>query len=231
MTISFIKMRLMRKYCLFLLLFCLLPLASGAQTAAPEATKADINTNTSALLADISAYLQAFDNVSGRFIQINPQGDTLEGRFLFKQPGFLRFSYDAPSQLLIVANGRRLFVQEMPDESPATYPLDSTPLPLFLGKNTNLQRTGYVKNIVQSADFVELQLEDPSGDIVGQVYLGFNYPNIRLRNWRVVDAQDQIVSVFLRDIVMQDNIDMGLFEVETKRSIGPNRRKSRLRKR
>ena len=224
-------MRPMKNLCLFLLLFCLLPLASHAQNAPPQAEKADISTNSTTILANISAYLQNFDNISGRFVQINPQGDTLEGAFLFKQPGFLRFSYDAPSQLLIVANGRRLFVQEMADESPASYPLDSTPLPLFLGKNANLERTGYVKNIVQSADFVELQLEDPSGDIAGQIYLGFNYPNVRLRNWRVVDTQDQIVSVFLRDITMQENIDMGLFEVEAKRSVGPNRRKNRLRKR
>jgi len=220
-------MRPIQNLCLFLLLFCLLPFASHAQTDLSQAEKA----TTSTILADISAYLQSFDNVSGRFMQINPQGDTQEGVFLFKQPGFLRFSYDAPSQLLIVANGRRLLVQEMAGESPASYPLDSTPLPLFLGKNIHLERTGYVKNIVQSADFVELQLEDPSGDIAGQIYLGFNYPNVRLRNWRVVDAQDQIVSVFLREIAMQDNIDMALFEIEAKRQIGPNRRKSRHRKR
>jgi len=87
-------------------------------------------------LEHISIYLDKLDNVAGTFLQIDQQGNTSTGQLLMKRPGMMRFDYDPPQKLKVVADGKWLAVQEAPGEKADRYPLSQTPLPIFWGKGS-----------------------------------------------------------------------------------------------
>ena len=57
-------------------------------------------------LADrVSAYLSSVQTLSGNFIQIGPDGGRTEGQFYIQKPGKVRFEYNPPSPIDVIADG------------------------------------------------------------------------------------------------------------------------------
>src|SRR5260370_38634600 len=54
---------------------------------------------------EIEKYFNAIRTMKARFVQTNPNGSIIQGTFYVRRPGRLRFEYDPPSQLKIVADG------------------------------------------------------------------------------------------------------------------------------
>ena len=53
----------------------------------------------------INAYFNGITNLQGNFEQIESNNKHTKGRFYVQRPGKLRFDYDPPSSLRIVADG------------------------------------------------------------------------------------------------------------------------------
>lgn len=83
-----------------LLLALLSPLAAGAARAQGpfEPTPQD-----RADLARIASYLNGIRTLKARFLQVAPSGALSEGAVWLERPGRMRFQYDPPSPLLLVA--------------------------------------------------------------------------------------------------------------------------------
>lgn len=197
---------------------CLLPLSVLAQSKSFEKTPEEM-----AVLKFISNYFSAIPAFEARFLQINPTGDTASGVMLYQKPNRLLFRYDAPNTLKVAVIGTTLYVQEKNGEQPDTYPVDATPLPLFFSSDLNLQSSAMVAGMTRTQTLTEILLEDPEGKIGGKLYMNFNAPNPRLRGWRVVDAQGQIITLLLRDLRIVDKIDESRFALDYKRKRGPKR--------
>ena len=75
-------------------LLSLLTLAgtAQAQTGAPE----------------IEQYINSIRTFQARFVQSNPNGSIVQGTLYVRRPGRMRFQYDPPSQLKIVADGSQV---------------------------------------------------------------------------------------------------------------------------
>ena len=54
-------------------------------------------------LANIDAYLNSFSLLEGKFIQIAPNGNQSDGVFFISRPGKIRFHFNPPSQVDIIA--------------------------------------------------------------------------------------------------------------------------------
>ncbi|NTF17476.1 hypothetical protein G6L37_03515 [Agrobacterium rubi] len=74
--------------------------AATTSSARDEARSAD------ALIRD----LLSIKSVQYRFVQFGPKGDQTSGIVRVQRPGRVRFEYDAPSPLEVVADGRSLGV-------------------------------------------------------------------------------------------------------------------------
>ena len=173
--------------------------------------------NTDAL-EHISTYLDKLDNVAGTFLQIDRQGNTSTGQFLMKRPGMMRFDYDPPQKLKVVADGKWLAVQEAPGEKADRYPLSQTPLPIFWGKGSLTDKAQYISKLDVFDSAAEILLQDPAGDFPGYARLTFNYQGTSettlLRSWHVVDAQGQAITVVLNDLQKRENIDRKDFKLD-----------------
>ena len=53
----------------------------------------------------IEQYFNSLRSMKARFVQSNPNGSVVQGTIYLRRPGRMRFEYDAPSQLKIVADG------------------------------------------------------------------------------------------------------------------------------
>ena len=53
----------------------------------------------------IEQYINSMRSLKARFVQSNPNGSVVQGTLYVRRPGRMRFEYDAPSQLKIVADG------------------------------------------------------------------------------------------------------------------------------
>src|SRR2546430_8714365 len=105
---------------------------------------ATFDANQKAQAARVSSYLSSLQTLVGNFVQVGPDGSKTKGDFYIQKPGKVRFEYDDPSPIAIIADGSSLAVRDRQLSPPDIYPLSQTPLPCLrsgpidLLKNTNV---------------------------------------------------------------------------------------------
>ncbi len=207
--------------------FCLALIALMMATSAPQTANAQAGKNwtpaQAAALASLTQYLQNLKALEGRFIQIDAQGASLSGKFLYAEGGRLKFIYDAPATMIVMVKKNGLYIQEETGKEPDIYPLAATPLPLFLNSNFDFANQPSTRDVIVSGTLAEALLEDPSGDAAGRLYLTFDTKPAQLRGWRVVDAQGQTITLVLRDLVVRDSLPAQSFELDYRKKRGPRR--------
>ena len=65
-----------------------------------------------ALIDRISAYLSSVQTLSGDFVQIGPDGGRAVGKFYIQKPGRVRFEYQPPSAVNVIADGSVVVVRD-----------------------------------------------------------------------------------------------------------------------
>ena len=96
----------------------------------------------------VSAYLSSVQQLSGTFIQVGPDGSRLKGEFYIQKPGKVRFEYEAPSPIEIIADGSAVAVRDRKLATQDIYPLSQTPLRFLLSDRIDLLRD---TNVVERA--------------------------------------------------------------------------------
>ena len=162
-------------------------------------------------LARISAYLNALDTAEGEFVQIDPNGETSDGRFFIDRPGRIRFEYTPPNPALVVSDGVWVVVYDMRDCSKQTAPLSSTPLQLLLQENINLRQDRAVESIDRRPGQMRVTAIDPDAPQNGSITLIFNENPLELRQWIVTDAEGRSTTVALSDVRRGVDISVGKF--------------------
>ncbi len=187
---------------LLCLLLLLAPFLKEAQ-ALTAGEKAD--------LARINAYLNGFSTMKARFLQISPDGGIAEGTFYLKRPGRLRFEYDPPVKMLIVADGLWVnFIDRELDEV-TRLPLAATPLKILVAERIDLSRDTLVSAVTRGARRLSVTLQDPEEPEQGSLTLEFSEDPLTLRQWRLVDAQGGETVVAITDQRFNLALDPALF--------------------
>lgn len=182
--------------------------AETSPRAAAEITSPDAG--DARAIADASAYLSALDSMQGDFLQVGPDGSVTEGKFYLRRPGRLRFEYNPPENLLVVADGTWVAVKD--SAAPAQrYPIASTPLGLILAQNVDLTKSARVLKVENQPGALLITIADRSGEAPGQITLIFDQPRMQLRQWVVTDAQGLQTTVALRNVQTGIRADNALF--------------------
>ena len=179
-----------------------------AQTQAAVLSDADQST-----LNQISQYLNGLRAIKARFLQVGPDGATTQGTLWLQRPGRMRFQYDKPSPLLLVAgNGTVVFHDSQLDQT-TNIPVKQTPLGLLLADTITLSGAGEVTvTDFQSPPgqvLVTLVRTKTPGD--GSLTLAFNAQPLALVGWAVVDAQGRETRLRLSQVVPGGPYDPALF--------------------
>lgn len=155
-------------------------------------------------------YIETIDTLQGDFTQVAPSGAVSEGRFYLRRPGLLRFEYEPPQPLLIVANGGMVYVHDDALDTTDSYPVGKTPLKFLLGKKIDREDAKIVA-VDRGVDNVAVTFSSEDEETEGDLTLIASAPDLVLRRWIVRDLQGGITVVTLDNIVAGERIANRLF--------------------
>jgi len=180
---------------------------------APAARAADLQLTAQdhADIGRIEACLNALHTLKARFLQVAPDGSTSGGTAWMERPGRMRFQYDKPSPLLLVA-GHGLFVfYDRELKQTTNIPLDATPLGLLLRDNLTLSGDVTVTGIERIPGQIQVTIVRTRSPGDGSLTLVFADNPLALRQWVVVDGQRQETHVSLFNVELGGTFDPDMF--------------------
>jgi outer membrane lipoprotein-sorting protein len=197
------------------LAFAAASLLPAAAFAAPsDATAPAITADQRAVLNELSASLAGIDTMDGDFIQYNPDGAQLQGKFYISRPGKVRFQYDPPATISVIADGKSVLVFDKKLQTYDIWPLSQTPLRLLLDRNLNLATSDRVTRVGVAPDLVEVELQDDTRFSAGTLDLIFDRASYQLRQWTVTDQQGLQTMVALYNVETGQKLAADLFKID-----------------
>ena len=189
----------------------LLALPLLALFARPARAELQLTAQDRADIGRIEAYLNGLHTLKARFLQVAPDGSTSQGITWMDRPGRMRFQYDKPSPLLLVA-GHGLFVYyDRQLRQTTNIPLGSTPLGLLLSDHLTLSGDVTVTGIEREPGQVQVTMVRTGSPGDGSLTLVFADNPMALRQWVVLDAQRQETRVSLFDVQFGGTFDSAMF--------------------
>jgi len=162
-------------------------------------------------LANIDAYMNSFALMEGRFIQVAPNGNQSDGVFFISRPGKIRFHFNPPSQLDIIASNGKVAVRDKSVGTQDDYPLSKTPLRYLLADQINLLRPGLVDGVDIANGLIQVTIVEKSSLVSGQIRMTFDAKTYALQRWVVTDAQGGETSFGIFDVTLGKQEDPSIF--------------------
>ena len=173
------------------------------------------------LINKVSAHNSAIKTMVGRFLQIDTQGQRIEGTFFLERPGKILFRYNPPSYEQIVSVGRGFYVVNRKEKTQYAYPQDKVPLREFLNEEINLLRSNIVA-IAQSDDYLSLTLQDDTPAGLVSVELVFDKETYDLKQWVLTEPSGGQLTFSLYDVEKGVEIPRTFFSIDaTYRAVDP----------
>ncbi|MGH6922228.1 MAG: outer-membrane lipoprotein carrier protein LolA [Propylenella sp.] len=183
-----------------------------AAAALPDPGHA-ITAEESAVLREISGALSQVQTMNGEFVQFNPDGQQLQGQFYIARPGRVRFQYDPPATVRVIADGKSVLVYDKKLQTYDIWPLSQTPLRLLLDSSLDLSTSEKVTAVGVAPDLVEVVLQDETRFSAGTLNLIFDRTTHELRQWTVTDQQGLQTMVALYNVQIGNALNDDLFKI------------------
>ena len=175
-----------------------------AETTAPTAQTLDA----------VNEYFNAIKTMKGRFVQFGPSGEKTDGQFAILRPGKVRFHYNDPSTIDIIADGTSVAVRDRKRATQDIWPLKRTPLRFLLSNDIDLTQDANVTDVDISSDLVRVTIEENTAFGKGRLTMMFDGASHELKQWNVVDADGLETSVSIYDVRTDEAVDTDLFEID-----------------
>jgi outer membrane lipoprotein-sorting protein len=166
------------------------------------------------IVQKLSAYLTSIRSLIGDFVQIGPDGSRTVGKFYMQKPGRMRFAYEPPSPVDVVADGNNVAVEDRSLNTQDKYPLSQTPLRYLLADQIDIARDTGLVAVSQDNTFISLTIEERQL-LVGtyRLVLMFTAKDLRLRQWTITDPQGYETTVAVYNLDSIHKPDPGLFVI------------------
>lgn len=185
--------------------------ARPAAAVAPARPAALTGQPRAEAVAAANAALNAQRAVQGRFRQVAPDGSVATGVFYLQRPGRLRFEYDAPATLLIVADGSVVAVNDRELRTTNRSPLRETPLYFVLKNNVDLNRDARITEVSRQGGTTYISARDRTGQADG--LLTMRFVGGALQGWDVIDAAGALTRVTLTEQRPAGRLEARLFQI------------------
>jgi outer membrane lipoprotein-sorting protein len=168
-----------------------------------------------ALVDKVSAYLTRVQVMSGDFAQIGPDGRRSQGQFYVQKPGKVRFDYDSPSRIDIVADGSSVVVRDRKLATQDVYPLSQTPLRFLLADRIDLLKDTTVTAVTTDDTYVTVLIEEKHAVIgTSKLMMMFGAKDFQLKQWIVTDPQGYDTTVALSNLDTAKRPDPDMFKID-----------------
>jgi outer membrane lipoprotein-sorting protein len=193
--------------------------SSNSSSSSDQASNFDAKQRS--LLDRVSMYLSSIQTMEGHFVQIGPDGGRTEGNFYIQKPGRVRFAYDPPSPIDIIADGSSVVVRDRKLATQDLYPLSQTPLRYLLADRIDLLHDTDVVSVSSDDTFATVVIEQKQV-LVGtaRLMLMFDAKNLTLKQWTVTDPQGLDTTVAVYNLDSTKKPDPNLFVINYQRDQG-----------
>jgi outer membrane lipoprotein-sorting protein len=184
----------------------LLGKANGAGKLTPEQR---------AIVERVNNYLSGVQTLTGNFVQVGPDGSRTQGYFYIYKPGRVRFEYNDPSPIELIADGSSVVVRDRRLATQDVYPLSQTPLRFLLAERVDLTKDTNLVSVYADDVFVTVVLEEKNG-IVGtsRLMIMFSAKDMQLKQWTVTDPQGYDTTVAVYNLDTSKRPDPALFKID-----------------
>jgi len=199
------------------------PAAVGPATGAPAATTSPgavprtaggFDATQRALVDRVSQYLSGLQTLVGDFVQVGPDGQRTEGQFFIQKPGKVRFEYNPPSPVDVVADGHSVVVRDRKLDTQQLFSLSQTPLRFLLSDRIDLLRDTNLVSVSADDTFVTVVIEETQTLIgTSRLMLMVGAKDFQLRQWTVTDPQGFDTTVAVYNLDTTKKLDPNLFKI------------------
>jgi outer membrane lipoprotein-sorting protein len=203
------------------------PVTTGATGAAPNPVIPDprrnvpsnifatFDANQKAQAARVSSYLSSLQTLVGNFVQVGPDGTKTKGDFYIQKPGKVRFEYDPPTTIDIIADGSSLAVRDRNLATQDIYPLSQTPLRFLLSDRIDLLKDTNVVSVASDDMFISITIEEKQALIgTSRLMLMIGTKDGQLKQWTVTDPQGYDTTVAVYNLDTSKKVDPGMFKID-----------------
>jgi outer membrane lipoprotein-sorting protein len=165
----------------------------------------------------IEQYFNGIRSLKARFVQSNPNGSVVQGTLYVRRPGRMRFEYDAPSQLRIVADGYQVTMWDNATRDFGQWPIGWTAAsflvkdPLVLSGDLQVEKLERVNGLLEAT---VSQVRKPQE---GKVIIRLAENPLLLRGWTIIDNRGNRVTVSLSEMQTGLQLADSLFKNESGR--------------
>lgn len=168
----------------------------AAYLAMPSAVSAQAGDLDKAVAA-----LRGISTMTADFTQTDRNGTTIPGKLYLKRPGKIRFEYAPSAKMLVVSNGKSLYLVDYEVKQVQRWPIGNSPLGALLDPSRDVKAYGKLIP-TDHPDVVSVEVKDRKHPEYGVITLIFirdaSAPGgLRLTNWVALDAQNHRTTVRL----------------------------------
>ena len=191
-----------------------------ASSATPVTTTTGFTAGQRAQVDKISAYLSSMQQLVGDFVQLGPDGSRVRGEFYMQKPGKIRFEYEPPSRIEIIADGQSVVVRDRKLATQDLYPLSQTPLRFLLSDRIDLLRETNVVGVRADDTFVTITIEEQQALIgTSRLMMMVGAKDFQLKQWTITDPQGYDTTVAVSNLDNSKRPDPNLFKIDYTRYI------------
>jgi outer membrane lipoprotein-sorting protein len=181
----------------------------------PPATTAVFSPAQRAQVDKVSTYLSSVQLLNGTFVQVAPDGTRTRGEFHIQKPGKVRFEYEPPSPIEIVADGQSVVVRDRKLATQDLYPLSQTPLRFLLAERIDLLKDTNVVEVRADDMYVTITIEEKQAVIgTSRLMMMVGAKDFQLKQWTVTDPQGFDTTVAVSNLDSSKRSDPGLFKID-----------------
>ena len=191
------------------------PVIPDPRRNVPTNIFATFDANQKAQAAKVSTYLSSLQTLVGNFVQVGPDGTKTKGDFYIQKPGKVRFEYDDPSPIAIIADGSALAVRDRKLATQDIYPLSQTPLRFLLSDRIDLLKDTNVVSVTADDVYISVTIEEKQALIgTSRLMLMVGVKDGQLKQWTVTDPQGYDTTVAVYNLDSSKKVDPGLFKID-----------------
>ena len=154
----------------------------------------------SADLARLKAHLNAVHTMTANFVQTDSRGRSAAGTLQLRRPGTMRFQYGS-GDLLLVADGSRLYFLDYQVGQKSSWPLDKTPLGPLLSGSPDFNGRAEVMPNSDSRILVARARKSSYGQLTLAFLRNSSAPGgLEMYGWTAIDPQGHRTTVKLSNV-------------------------------
>ena len=178
---------------------------------AAETIAAKLSVENQQDLKRIETFLNGMETAGAGFLQVSSNGAVATGKLLLSRPGKMRFEYDPPTPIMIIADGTFLIYIDKELKTVTHLWLSTSLIGFLVEEDIKLHGDVTVTKFEKGSNILRVTLARTKDPEQGSITMIFSDQPLALRQWIITDPQGIRTTVTFNNLESGIKIDPKLF--------------------